>query len=221
VALVRAVDWAQRARASAGIAVALLVATNLLPLVGVLFLGWDIFIVLLLYWLENGIVGVLNVVKMSLAVGPAEPGRPPLRNIGIGRTLEKAAMVPFFVFHYGVFWVVHGVFVVVLTSIGGVLPGSGATSWLWVAIGAAGLLTSHVVSLRLNYVGRGEYRRISPGAQFMQPYPRMIVLHVTIVMGGIFVIGMGQPLLLVALLVLLKTGLDLVLHLREHARLQP
>jgi hypothetical protein len=221
VAVLRAVDWLQRTRASAGLAVTLLIAANLLPLAGVLFLGWDVFAVLVLYWIENGIVGLLNVIKIWRAVGPPEPGTAPLRTVGIGRALEKAAMIPFFLFHYGLFWVVHGIFVVVLMSIGGALPEAGASTWLWVGLGGMSLLVSHVVSLRLNYIGRGEYRRISPGAQFMQPYPRMVVLHLTIVLGGGLIIGLGQPATLVGLLVLLKTGLDLLLHLREHGRLQP
>ena len=50
--------------------VALLVPFNLVPLVGVLFWGWNVATLLVLYWVENGIVGLLNVPKMLLASGP-------------------------------------------------------------------------------------------------------------------------------------------------------
>ena len=47
---------------------------------------------------------------------------------------------------------------------------------------------------------------------------RLIILHITIIIGSFFVIGLGQPAFLVALLVILKTAADLFFHLREHAR---
>ena len=54
---------------SSAIAVALLVITNLIPLVGVLWLGWDLMLILALYWAENGVVGVINILKILTAEG--------------------------------------------------------------------------------------------------------------------------------------------------------
>ena len=44
---------------------------NLVPLVGVLFLGWNVYTLLVLYWAENGIVGALNVAQDPACGGPA------------------------------------------------------------------------------------------------------------------------------------------------------
>jgi hypothetical protein len=44
----------------------------------------------------------------------------------------------------------------------------------------------------------------------------VMVLHVVILGGGFLVQAVGAPVAAVAVLVLLKTGLDLVGHLREH-----
>jgi len=130
----------------------------------------------------------------------------------------------FFLAHYGLFWIVHGVFVFAITGysdpgfvdladpVRTVLDDPG------LMFAAAVLFVSHGVSLLLNYIGRGEYRSASPGSQMFAPYPRMFVLHITIVFAGVFVIGMNQPEYAVALLVVLKTALDLVLHLRERRR---
>ncbi len=41
-----------------------LIAANLLPLLGVIFLGWDAFAILLLYWAENVVIGAINVLKI-------------------------------------------------------------------------------------------------------------------------------------------------------------
>jgi len=46
-----------------------------------------------------------------------------------------------------------------------------------------------------------------------------MVLHVVILGGGFLVQMLGSPLIPLALLVVLKTGLDLFGHLREHAAL--
>src|SRR4051794_41692022 len=44
-----------------------LIAANALPLIGVLFLGWDTFSIVALYWSENVIIGGINVLKMIMS----------------------------------------------------------------------------------------------------------------------------------------------------------
>jgi Family of unknown function (DUF6498) len=56
---------------------ALLVA-NAIPLIGVLFFGWSLITILVIYWLENGIVGFWNVPRILLAQGSVVPTLPPL-----------------------------------------------------------------------------------------------------------------------------------------------
>jgi hypothetical protein len=41
-----------------------LVAGNLVPFAGVLFLGWDVFAVVFLPWLEDVVVGLFNVLRL-------------------------------------------------------------------------------------------------------------------------------------------------------------
>jgi hypothetical protein len=69
--LSRAVE-AYRRTASSRSAI-LLVAANLIPLVGVVFFGWSLWTILVLYWVENGIVGFWNVPKILLAQGSVLP----------------------------------------------------------------------------------------------------------------------------------------------------
>src|SRR6266496_3701604 len=70
--------------------VVLLVA-NALPIAGVLFLGWGVFPLVLLYWLENVVVGGFNVAKLLLAqprelvvalLGPKGAGTQPFDILG-------------------------------------------------------------------------------------------------------------------------------------------
>ncbi len=44
-----------------------LTMVNLLPLVGVLLFDWDAVVLILLYWTENVVVGIYNILKIALA----------------------------------------------------------------------------------------------------------------------------------------------------------
>jgi len=222
-----------------------LVAFNLIPLVGVVLWGWNVATLLVLYWVENGIVGILNVPKMLLARGPVGPGEGELRINGRVST-SNAGQVVFFLIHYGIFWVVHGVFVFSLTAFaaftgqgfgdgaiqpgvsdgfGGVFPGPGeATSsagvrgpdMTAVAWGALGLAISHGASFVVNYLGRREYLHVSAGRQMFAPYGRLVILHMAIILGAFVSLTIGSPIGALIVLVILKTIVDLTLHLREH-----
>ena len=57
--MARAFDLYRRTGASRS--AVLLLAANAVPLVGVLFFGWSLWTILVLYWIENGIVGFWNM----------------------------------------------------------------------------------------------------------------------------------------------------------------
>jgi len=226
----RLLAW-YRVGSSVGAVVALIVA-NLVPLAGVLWLGWDVWGILIIYWLENGIYGLFNVLKMRRAEGPDDSspeavretrrrlngmrvnGRPP-------SGMDKAALIPFFVMHYGIFWVVHGLFVLTLplfalTGTDGE-PDFGTTlNPLAIVFVLVCLFISHGVSYVFNYIGRGEYLRTTAAAQMFAPYGRLVVMHVTVIIGAMAISVTGAPAAAIVVLVLLKIALDLELHLAEH-----
>jgi hypothetical protein len=214
-------SWLTRARStgqSAPVAVALLLIANVIPLIGVMFLGWSVAMVLIAYWLENGIVGLINVPKIMFA-GRETPG-------AAGQVDRVGVFVRalFFAVHYGIFWFVHGFFVFALTGAGPFFPfgvGSSVVDATAVGVIALALLISHGTSFVINYIGGQEYLRTTPERQSWQPYGRLVVLHITILLGGFVIMLLGQPLGLVVLLVALKTAADLALHLREHRRAAP
>jgi len=206
-----------------------LVAANLAPLFGVLFLGWNAPMILLLYWSENVIIGAYNVLKMALVRMD-----PPISNLG------KVFVIPFFCIHFGGFCAVHGMFLMAFfkgLGDGGNLmrhlswPGPlvfiqllvSVIATLWATLPAAmawpiaGLAVSHGISFVENYLAGGEYRKTSLSELMSQPYGRVVILHVTILAGGFCVAMFGSPVPMVAALVFLKTGLDVYLHRRSHA----
>ena len=85
------------------LSVVLLVAVNLLPLVGVVFWGWSLMLILVLYWVESGIVGAVNILKIARAEGSRDPAvsvdgnRITVRMSGVGAMLGRGALIGFFV----------------------------------------------------------------------------------------------------------------------------
>lgn len=196
-----------------GLSLFFLVAANLVPLLGALFWGWRVFDIVVLYWIENVIVGFLNAIRMLM-----------IRNGGTGglHLFGKIFQIGFFLFHYGVFTLVHGVFV--FTLLGG---GFGVTKQevdipllliklKWAVLA---LVISHVFSLLYNFIGKQEYKKSDLQTQMMAPYPRMIALHVAIVFGAFAVEALGQPVVLLAILVVGKTIADCKLHVKSHRKL--
>jgi len=183
---------------------------NALPIAGVLLLGWKVFPLVLLYWLENVVVGGFNVGKLLLAQ-PQEPAY----------SVGKLFLIPFFVFHFGMFTLVHGVFVFALFGAKS-LPRFDSLDELPAAIrayhlgwGVLALVVSHGLSFYWNYFENGEYRRASLPILMMQPYARLVVLHLAVLFGGWIVLTLGSPLLALLVLVALKTAADVRAHQAE------
>ena len=173
-----------------------LVLSNLVPLVGVAFFGWSLWMVMCLYWLENAGIGAYAWLRILLAQGGDD---------GLGRRLGTAT---FFAVHYGGFWLGHGVFLAATFA---------SDDWDVEAVGAGllSLVASHGVSFVLNYLRRERAWAVA-SAEMFKPYGRVVLLHVVILGGGAIVRAGGAPVWALALLVALKTGLDLTVHLVGH-----
>ncbi len=225
-----------RVAGASSTAIVLLILANLVPLAGVLFLGWDLFTLLVLYWLENAVIGVYAIGRAMTAAGVTPPGTrtlglwhgaPAGRRIGSLAGLAPDGRVPVrwvrpvvgFSLHYGGFWLGHGL---VLSQLGPILHWAGGTSGrldlVGVAVGGTMLVISHGSSFRLDWLRDGEYRASTPGAELSTPYLRIVVLHATIILGSFGVIFLGSGVWILAILVALKTAVDLAVHLGERRR---
>ena len=192
-----------------------LVLANLVPLVGVCLFGWEIFPLMILFWSENVIVGVFNVLKMLLA---------DLQSPVVW--LEKLFIIPFFCVHYGMFTFVHGMLVIGFFG-GGLHHGRGfpnvGTFWQvlqenhlgWAILG---LFVSRGISFATNYLGNGEYKNASLQQLMQQPYGRIVVLHLAILFGGFLMMALHSPIWGLVLLVVLKIALDLRGHFAERKK---
>ena len=87
----------------------------------------------------------------------------------------------------------------------------------WWAFSA--LFISHGVSFLLNFLLGGERDRLTVSQLMAAPYGRIVILHVTIIAGAFATMALGQPIFLLIILVALKIGVDVSMHLREHRKI--
>ncbi|ELY52714.1 hypothetical protein DV706_12215 [Natronorubrum bangense] len=214
-------------RTGSRIAAAGVVVANLVSLVGVVFFGWTLHSLLVIYWLESGVLGMAYVAKIRRAEGTDDPDELPAWEISsVGdtapRTLESfvgkpnRAIARYFGTYFGAFWLFHGVFV--LYGLPSEFPDMATASPSAVVVAAVPLAIYHVLSYRLNYLGAREFERNGPVTLMVDPLERIVVLHVTIVLGSIPLEWFGAPTGAVAVMVLVKTSFDLEAHRREHER---
>lgn len=110
---------------------ATLILANVVPLAGVLLWQWSVSSVVILYWFENVVIGVINVLRMlfaspeSMDLRTLAPTRVDLTSTQAAQVNEalqrfdspalrigfKLFLVPFFVVHYFAFCSGHGIFV--------------------------------------------------------------------------------------------------------------
>ncbi len=204
----------------------ILIAANLIPLIGVLFYDWNAILVLALFWIENLIIGVFNVVRIVLA--------------GIVQKDSSAILKSFFfILHYGLFCAVHGK---ILSDLIGypkisytdyfsttsfdlfelALEGAavflsfvehlGPAIWL----GVTALVLSRFVSFIENFILRGEIFTTRVGKLMIQPYGQIMILHAGIIFGAILLEKFNSPIWLLAVIVIFKIMIDFKQHQRRH-----
>ena len=83
-------------------------------------------------------------------------------------------------------------------------------------MGALALVASHLYSFFGNYLAGGEFRRTNVTLLMFQPYARVVVLHIALLLGGFATMASGGSVFALLILVVGKTMIDVKLHLREH-----
>lgn len=190
-----------------------IIAANAVPIVCVILFGWPAGVLLLLYWCENVIIGMFNGLKMAvsgLAMGP--PG-----------WVASLFILPFYVFHYGMFCFVHGIFVLVIGSIGqGRMPqidhspvglyriveglSRHEQGFAWSLAAIVGL---QALAFVFDWLAKRKFRDTNPMTQMFEPYGRIVVLHLAIMIGMIPVLVLGGPVWALVGLAIMKTLFEL------------
>ncbi|NIS09510.1 MAG: hypothetical protein GWO07_12265 [Candidatus Dadabacteria bacterium] len=202
-----------------------LILANLVPLVGISFFNWQLKPLIFLYWSENLIIGFYNIIKLaSIRV------RKPTMH------LKKLITIPIFIFHFGAFCIGH--FVLLLALFGSIEENSlSIADWPYYSIffehleqffkdsdllsnyliiPFACLFLSHGISTLYNFFFKGEYKDSISIHLMLEPYWRVIFLHIAIIIGAYSVTYFNTPYFLLVFLVFIKIIIDLYLHIKQN-----
>lgn len=199
-----------------------ILAVDLFPLVAIFQLGWGAAALVFLYWIENLIIGLITLLRMGAASARHGP-------FGIAGFLFMGA---FFIFHYGMFCFVHGVFLMAFASMpegGGTGEMSGLNVLAFAFSTGRGMVwfAGVILALQLflfarDFILRGAWRETDIAAEMARPYGRVVVLHFALFAGFGLLVFLGEPLLGVLALILLRAAwgvLQTVQRQREITRM--
>ena len=210
------VDWMGALRSVPTLSFVSVAASNLAPIAGVLFLGWDAGLLLVLFWLESVLTGVFNALRMLLS----RPGDP-------ANWIGKLFSVPFFCVHFGGFCYGHGLIVAFVVA-----PDSPLkylyedpftfvhqlTSLDTLGIGVLGIVLGQAISLISDFLLSGEYRTTYSSDYMRRPYGRVVLLNVCLVLFAVPVAQLGSPLYLLVPMCLFKVVADCVTLIKSQSK---
>lgn len=194
-------------------------AVDLLPIVGVILWGWNAVPLVMLYWMENVIAGVMTLPRIILSGATYGP-------VGIFTGLFMSA---FFTFHYGLFCFVHGTFLMAFASMA-VGPEAIATMPMMDGLGifqfglSSGLHVDWIIYAIVGFqfvvfvwefLIKGQWRTTNPMAEMFAPYGRIIVLHIGIFAGAGALFVLGQPMIGVLALILFRALYGIVTNSQD------
>jgi uncharacterized protein involved in response to NO len=182
-----------------------LLLTNLATVAGAVLQGWNITDLLWIYWGQSVVIGYYNVHRIvDLDRISTDGFISNIRPVEPSCETQRCTAVCF-ALHYGLFHLVYGVFLLTTFRIQPGFPVAG------VLLCILAFWFTHRFSYRFNR----ERDRAVPniGSLMFFPYVRIIPMNLVILLGGPIA---GDNTLALVLLLLLKTAVDVAVHVIEH-----
>ena len=185
-----------------------LIAANLLPVAGVLAWGWSPREVFLVYCLETIIIGIFTLVKMGIVTIVRKTDT--WYNQGSKTQQHGLFFMLFFLAHYGIF---TGVQMGIFFGVSGIGNGTGINAfnffYKWPALLSndtmillGAFVFCYGFKMLFDFVFTGEYRTISLAKLMFQPYGRIIIQQITVIIGSMFLLfGAGKIFIIIFALV--------------------
>ncbi|BAO43139.1 DUF6498-containing protein [Thiolapillus brandeum] len=188
-----------------------LLLANLVTIVLAVLQGWDLLLVMWVYWCQSVIIGIFNFWRMLTLKKFTTKGLK-MNGSPVAATDSTRRQVSFFfLFHYGFFHLVYLIFLLAGSTEGERPDFFSPGPLLMVLL----FFINHAWSFFSNRKREAEAVP-NIGTLMFLPYARIIPMHLTLVLGGVLISGRFWLVLFLAL----KTGADLIAHVAEHARLR-
>ena len=194
----------------------LLVVVNLIPLYCVWFEGWNASEVFLVYCLETVIIGIINVLKMvcvTLLVKKTDDWQ----NGGTSSRQSGWFFIFFFIVHYGFFVFVQ---TQIFFAVSRLIPnGSFFANYAKIPalLGDNGKLmllifvAYYTLQNLFDFFLSGNYKTISMGRLMFEPYMRIFVQQLVVILGGIF-LGFGAGKIFMLVFIITKIYFELFVN---------
>ncbi len=182
-----------------------LIIANLVPVIGVWFLDWSAHEVFLVYCLETIIIGGFTLLRLLIAglvrkddvfnTGTNPPNKQPFWFFML-----------FFIVHYGMFVAIQMAMFFAVSGIGddhGLSFFNFFTKWpsllsdeAYIMLGV--FIASYGFRMTTDFILTGDYKTCSLGYLMFQPYGRIFIQQVTVIVGSMFLsLGAGKMFILI------------------------
>ena len=167
----------------------LLILANVVIIIIALALHWNIRDVMWVYWAQSVIIGSITIFRILL--------------------MKHVFAAGFFLVHYGMFHLGYFFFLYYFNDFNE--QSTAAVPVAGIVVCSLIFLVNHIFSSWHNWK-RDMVRKPDPGRMMLIPYIRVIPMHITIVFGSNYATSTKT----LALFLVLKTIMDVIMHLVEH-----
>lgn len=177
----------------------LIIVSNLIPVLGVLFLKWSAVEVFIVYAMETLIVGILTVLKLLITTFYQKQDN--WYNKGTTTKVSGLFFITFFTMHFGIFAAVQ---TSIFSQVAGITPpGKGILYFFfhwWEYINKdigymlGGFLISYLARDFFPFLQNKEYKTTPMMLLMFQPYGRILIQQFTVIVGSMFLsfkLGVG------------------------------
>lgn len=181
-----------------------LISSNLLLLIGIIYWQWEIFDVLIIYWLESFTIVIFNALKIHKC-----------------NRIRKEKTAPGYFAYFYIYLMAALVWLIFICVFFGpwnfiISDQPGGSFNVNIIFMIVFLILSHGISYKNNFIDKKEFKILSIEELFYAPIYRFVVIQVVVFFAGYYFMKTGSMMLSAIIIVLLKTFLDLFAHWQEH-----
>ena len=188
----------------------LLLASNIFTIYLALSQGWSLMPIMCIYWFQSITIGFFNFVRMLTikkftTSGLTKHGMPVLPATEATRKFHAF----FFLLHFGFFHLIYLWFIFIGFFVESKTSELNGVDFALILLAGVSFYINHLLSYLYNKPS--ETKEISLGILMYYPYARVVPMHLTIILGGIYYFE-ALPLFLI-----LKTVVDVIMHFFERS----